>query len=87
MDLNGDGKQDWKDHVDAYNINNMANDESSFGYGSNSTDSKLSPLSKTVIFLTIALCIFALFSGSAHIILDLLGFGIIAFLIAQWLSN
>jgi hypothetical protein len=40
-----------------------------------------------VIVLDLILCVAALFMGYANIIGDLLGFGIIGFLVAQWLDS
>ena len=90
MDFNGDGKTDWKDYIDAYNIYQMANSEnedSAFGYGSSNPDDPISPLSKIVILLTAILCLYFLFSGCAEGIGTLLGLGVIAFAIAQWLYS
>ena len=91
FDLNNDGKRDWKDYVDAYNIQQMASETddeySCFGYGSSSFDGTISPLGIIVILVTFVLCLIFLFSGCIEGIGTLLGFGVIAFAIAQWLCS
>ena len=90
MDFNGDGKHDWKDYIDTYNIYQMANSKSegsAFGYGSSSFSGEISPLGKIIIWITAILCLIFLFSGCIEGIGTLLGFGVIAFSIAQWLCS
>ncbi len=95
MDWNGDGKHDWQDDAIYHNVINTDADSSkntSSGGGGGftsggSTTFYLSQLGKIVIVLDIILCVAALFMGYANIIGDLLGFGFVAFLIAQWLDS
>lgn len=92
MDWNGDGKHDWKDDAIFHNvINSDSNSSNSPSGGSSSGGSGstfyLSQLGKVVIVLVVILCIAALFMGYANIIGDLLGFGLVGFLIAQWLDS
>ena len=89
MDFNGDGKHDWKDHADLYNINQMANEDGAFGqgYGRRKSGTETSPLATGVIVITAILCIVSLVSGAAEAIEGFLAFGTIAFFIAQWLSH
>lgn len=94
MDWNGDGKHDWQDdaffHSVIDNDSNSSNTPSSRGnYGSSSGGASfhLTQLGKVVIVLDLILCVAALFMGCANIIGDLLGFGVIGFLIAQWLDS
>ena len=70
----------------------MATEDGTFEYGSGKGKGvhqkfELSPLGKIVIWITVAICAFALFSGAAEVIGTILQFGAIAFFIAQWLSN
>ena len=93
MDWNGDGKHDWQDdaffHDVIDNDSNSSNTPSSRNYGSSSGGASfhLTQLGKVVIVLDLILCVAALFMGYANIIGDLLGFGVIGFLIAQWLDS
>lgn len=93
MDWNGDGKHDWQDDALFHNVINTDDDSSnniSYRGRKHSSGSSLlsvSQLGKVVIVLDIVLCIAALFMGYASIIGDLLGFGVIGFLIAQWLDS
>ena len=93
MDWNGDGKHDWHDDAIFHNVietdNNSSNNTPSGG-GNHSTGGSsfyLSQLGNVVIVLDLILCVAALFMGYANIIGDLLGFGVIGFLIAQWLDS
>ena len=66
----------------------MAKDEDKASYGSGGTPKfELSPLGKIVIWITVAICVFALFSGAAEVIGTVLQLGAILFFIAQWLSS
>lgn len=93
MDWNGDGKHDWKDDALFHNVintNDNSSNSSSYRSGRQSSGSSsfsISQLGKVVIALDIILCIAALFMGYASIIGDLLGFGVIGFLFAQWLDS
>ena len=91
MDWNGDGKHDWKDDAIFHNVINSDNESSQSssggGYSTGGSSFYLSQLGKVVIVLVIILCVDALFMGYANIIGDLLGFGLIGFLIAQWLDS
>ena len=93
MDWNGDGKHDWRDDAIFHNVietdNNSSNNTPSGGgkYSSGGSSFYLSQLGKVVIVLDLILCVAALFMGYANIIGDLLGFGVIGFLIAQWLDS
>lgn len=93
MDWNGDGKHDWKDDAIFHNVINADNDSSNStpsggGHHSSSGSSfYVSQLGKVVIVLDLILCVAALFMGYANIIGDLLGFGVLGFLIAQWLDS
>ncbi len=92
MDLNGDGKHDWKDDAIFHNVIDSDSNSSNNSSGGNSSRGGcstfyVSQLGKVVIVLVIILCIAALFMGYAHVIGDLLGFGVIGFFIAQWLDS
>ena len=93
MDWNGDGKHDWQDDALFHNVINTDGDSSNkspYGgrrHSSGSSSFAVSQLGKVVIVLDIILCVAALFMGYASIIGDLLGFGVIGFLIAQWLDS
>ena len=93
MDWNGDGKHDWRDDAIFHNVietdNNSSNNTPSGGgkYSSGGSSFYLSQLGKVVIVLDLILCVAALFMGYANIIGDLLGFGVVGFLIAQWLDS
>ena len=91
MDWNGDGKHDWKDDAIFHNVitrdNESSQSSSGGGYSTGGSSFYLSQLRKVVIVLVIILCVAALFMGYANIIGDLLGFGLIGFLIAQWLDS
>ena len=93
MDWNGDGKHDWRDDAIFHNVietdNNSSNNTPSGGgkYSSGGSSFYLSQLGKVVIVLDLILCVVALFMGYANIIGDLLGFGAVGFLIAQWLDS
>ena len=94
MDLNGDGKHDWQDDAFFHNVidnnSNSSNTPSprrNYGSSSSGASFHLTQLGKVVIALDLTLCVAALFMGYANIIGDLLGFGVIGFLIAQWLDS
>lgn len=93
MDWNGDGKHDWQDDAIFHNVintdDNSSNNNSSGGrYHSNKGSSfQLSQLGTVVIVIDLILCVAALFMGYANIIGDLLGFGFVGFLIAQWFDS
>lgn len=93
MDWNGDGKHDWRDDAIFHNVidsdNKSSNNTPSGGnnYSSGGSSFYLSQLGKVVIVLDLILCVAALFMGYANIIGDLLGFGVVGFLIAQWLDS
>ena len=93
MDWNGDGKHDWRDDAIFHNVietdNNSSNNTPSGGgkYSSGGSSFYLSQLGKVVIVLDLILCVAALFMGYANIIGDLLGFGVVGFLVAQWLDS
>ena len=93
MDWNGDGKHDWRDDAIFHNVietdNNSSNNTPSGGgnYSNSGSSFYLSQLGKVVIVLDLILCVAALFMGYANIIGDLLGFGVVGFLIAQWLDS
>lgn len=88
MDWNGDGKHDWKDDAIFHNvINNDSNDSNTSGGTNGGNSFYISQLGTVVIVIDIILCVAALFMGYANIIGDLLGFGLVAFLIAQWLNS
>lgn len=93
MDWNGDGKHDWRDDAIFHNVietdKNSSNNTPSGGgnHSSGGSSFYLSQLGKVVIVLDLILCVAALFMGYANIIGDLLGFGVVGFLIAQWLDS
>lgn len=94
MDWNGDGKHDWQDDAVFHNVidtdNNTSSTPSSGGgrsYSSSGSSFYVTQLGKVVIVLDLILCVAALFMGYANIIGDLLGFGVVGFLIAQWLDS
>ena len=93
MDWNGDGKHDWRDDAIFHNVietdNNSSNNTPSGGgnYSTGGSSFYLSQLGKVVIVLDLILCVAALFMGYANIIGDLLGFGVVGFLVAQWLDS
>ena len=93
MDWNGDGKHDWQDDALFHNVINADDDSSNNishsgrSYSSGNSSFVVSQLGKVVIVLDIILCIAALFMGYGSVIGDLLGFGVIGFLIAQCLDR
>jgi hypothetical protein len=94
MDWNGDGKHDWQDDAIFHNVietdnNTSSNTSSGRGgsYSSGGSSFHVSQLGKVVIVLDLILCVAALFMGYANIIGDLLGFGVVGFLIAQCLDS
>ena len=93
MDWNGDGKHDWQDDALFHNVINTDDDSSNNSsysgrrHSSRSSSFAVSQLGKVVIVLDIILCVAAFFMGYASIIGDLLGFGVLGFLIAQWLDS
>ena len=96
MDLNFDGKHDYKDDAIYNNIINETEKKKSTNNGykppstshNQSTSSfTITGLGKVAIGITITLCVLALFTGSASIIWSLLKLGFLAFLFAQWLDS
>ena len=94
MDWNGDGKHDWQDDAIFHNVidtdnNTSSNNSSGRGgsYSSGGSSFHVSQLGKVVIVLDLILCVATLFMGYANIIGDLLGFGVVGFLIAQCLDS
>ena len=94
MDWNGDGKHDWQDDAIFHNVidtdnNTSSNNSSGRGgsYSSGGSSFHVSQLGTVVIVLDLILCVAALFMGYVNIIGDLLGFGVVGFLIAQCLDS
>ena len=93
MDWNGDGKHDWQDDALFHNVINSddssSNNSSYRGrrHSSGRSSFAISQLGKVVIVLDLILCVAALFMGYANIIGDLLGYGVLGFIVAQWMDS
>jgi len=103
MDWNRDGKVDGKDAWTYHNMisrensnvdNDVENSQSTSSAGTQNTknthkssSSELTDRGTVVIALTFVIGIASLFLGYASVIDDLIGIGIILFLVAQWLDS
>lgn len=87
-DFNGDGKQDWKDEAFLYGIiHNKEKEEEKPNKKPTNNSIQISGLGKVVLVILTIVCLYFLFNGAGEHIGTLLGFGLIAFLIAQWLDS